>query len=87
MVIEPSFGIPYDPRIYSFQEWADLMCELYGAQNLEQVNAATNWKNWGNGLKAIDVFTNESAPNTDGFVNWQDWAQALIMSVNPGGNA
>ena len=87
MVIEPSFGIPYDPRIYSFQEWADLMCELYGAQNLEQVNAATNWKDWGNGLKAVDVFTNESVPNTDGFANWQDWAQALVMSVNPGGNA
>jgi len=87
MCVATNIAIPYDPRIYSFQEWADLMCEQYGAQNLEQVNSSTRWQDWGNGLKAIDIFTNESVPNTNGFVNWQDWAQALILSVNPGGNA
>lgn len=79
-------AIVYDPRIYSFQEWADLLCEQYAAQNLEQVNAKTNWKDWGNGLKAIDVFTNEAIPDTNGFADWQSWAQAVLLAVNPKGS-
>lgn len=80
-------AIAYDPRIYEFQEWADLLCEQYAAQNLEQVNSLTDWREWGNGLKAIDVFTNESVPSTDGFTDWRDWAQAVVLAVNPKGSS
>jgi hypothetical protein len=59
------------------------MCEQYAAQQLEIPNQSTDWKNWGNGIKAIDVFTNEAIPSTDNFENWYDWAAALLGTVNP----
>lgn len=59
------------------------MCELYSPQNLEIPTANTDWKLWGNGIRAIDVFANEAIPMTDAFDNWFDWAMALMNSVNP----
>lgn len=73
----------YDPRYHTFDSWASLMVELYSPQQLEIPNQFTNWKTWGNGLSAIDVFTNEAIPRTDQYNNWQDWAEALVAAVNP----
>jgi hypothetical protein len=73
----------YDPRFQTFESWASLMVELYAAQQLEIPTPLTDWKLWGNGLKAIDVFTNEAIPDTDQFDDWQEWAEALVNAVNP----
>jgi hypothetical protein len=59
------------------------MCELYSPQQLEIPSATTDWKIWGNGIRAIDVFANEAIPMTDSFDNWFDWAEALVNAVNP----
>jgi hypothetical protein len=59
------------------------MCELYAAQQLEIPNEDTDWRTWGNGINAIDVFSNEAIPHTDNFENWFDWAAALVGAVNP----
>jgi hypothetical protein len=59
------------------------MCELYAAQQLAVPNAQTDWKIWGNGLSAIDVFSNEAIPRTDQFDDWHDWAESLAAAVNP----
>jgi len=74
----------YDPRFHTFESWASLMVELYAAQQLEIPTAQTDWKKWGNGIKAIDVFTNEGIPSTDEYENWRDWAAALVNAVNRG---
>jgi hypothetical protein len=58
------------------------MCELYAAQQLEIPTQLTDWKSWGNGLSAIDIFTNEAIPRTEQFNDWQDWASALVGAVN-----
>jgi len=76
-------SILYDPRHQTFESWASLLVEQYAAQQLEIPSPSTDWKDWGRGLKAIDVFANEAIPGTEDFENWQDWAQALIGSVNP----
>lgn len=73
----------YDPRYHTFDSWASLMAEQYAANQLEIPNPYTDWKLWGNGLKAIDVFTNEAIPSTDNYDDWQDWAQALLGAINP----
>jgi hypothetical protein len=59
------------------------MVEQYAAQQLAIPDQNTDWKLWGNGLKAIDVFTNEAIPNTDDYDDWFDWAAALLAAVNP----
>ena len=73
----------YDPRFHTFESWACLMVEQYAAQQLAIPDANTDWKLWGDGLKAIDVFTNEAIPSTGDFDNWFDWAAALLSAVNP----
>jgi hypothetical protein len=73
----------YDSRYHTFVSWASLMVELYAAQQIEIPNERTDWKTWGNGLSAIDVFTNEAIPRTDQYDNWSDWAEALRSAVNP----
>jgi hypothetical protein len=76
-------ALVYDPRFHTFESWAALMVELYAAQQLEIPTSQTDWKLWGNGIKAIDVFTNEAIPSTDNYENWFDWAAALMGAVNP----
>jgi hypothetical protein len=73
----------YDPRGHTFESWAALMCELYAAQQLEIPDAKTDWRTWGEGLKAIDVFTNEAVPGTIPFNDWMEWAQAVVGAVQP----
>jgi hypothetical protein len=73
----------YDPRFHTFESWASLMCEQYAANQLAIPTAQTDWKEWGDGLKAIDVFVNEAIPNTENFDNWFDWASALLAAINP----
>ena len=72
----------YDPRYHTFDSWASLMVELYSPQQLEIPSPSTDWKVWGNGLSAIDVFTNEAIPRTDQYDDWQEWASALVGAIN-----
>lgn len=81
MALNPA--IVYDPRGHTFDSWACLMCELYAPQNLEIPDQSTDWKLWGNGIRAIDVFANEAIPMTDNYDNWFDWAMELVNAVNP----
>lgn len=76
-------ALVYDPRGHTFDSWAALMCELYATQQLEIPTPFTNWKLWGNGIRAIDVFANEAIPMTDNFDDWQKWAEELVNAVNP----
>jgi hypothetical protein len=75
-------ALVYDPRFHTFESWASLMCEAYAGQQLVIPTATTDWKEWGAGLKAIDVFMNEGIPGPYIFSNWQDWAAALVGAVN-----
>ena len=81
MALNPAFV--YDPRGHDFDSWASLMCEAYAPQNLEIPMRDTNWKNWGDGLRAIDVFANQAIPSTSNFDDWMEWALALNAAVNP----
>lgn len=77
-------SILFDPRHQDFVSWASLLCEQYAAQNLMIPNDQTDWKQWAEGLKAIDIFTNEGVPGPAPFAQWQDWASAFINAVNSG---
>lgn len=73
----------YDPRFHTFESWASLMVEQYAAQQLAIPTEDTDWREWGQGLKAIDVFANEGIPVTEDFEDWFEWAAALLAAVNP----
>ena len=74
----------YDPRYHTFDSWASLMVEQYAPQQLSIPTEQTDWQEWGQGLLAIDVFTNEAIPNPLQFDDWQDWASALFGAINLG---
>jgi hypothetical protein len=79
----PIQQLVYDPRYHTFDSWASLMVEQYAAQQLEIPNNQTDWKLWGQGLLAIDIFTNEGVPNPSQYEKWEDWATALLGAMNP----
>lgn len=79
----PGQALVYDPRYHTFESWAALMVEQYAGQNLEIPTPETDWKLWGDGLKAIDIFSNEAIPSTEAYDDWSDWAAALLASINP----
>ena len=82
MSVATKQAILFDPRYQTFEAWASLMCEQFAAQQLSIPEPGTDWKAWGAGLLAIDVFTNEAAPNPYQFDDWQDWAAALLAATN-----
>lgn len=77
-------ALVYDPRYHTWDSWACLMCELYATQMLMMPPPEENWKSWAEGLKAIDVFTNEGIPGPAIYDNWMEWAQAVVGAVLPG---
>lgn len=83
-VLDVQSALVYDPRYMEFVEWACLMCEQYAAQQLSIPDNDADWKSWAVGLLAIDLFTTQGVPDPYGFENWQDWAAALLNTVNGG---
>lgn len=77
-----TIALIYDPRYQTFESWAALMCEAYAGQQLQVPGPDLDWKSWGVGLKAIDIFANEGIPDPYGFDEWFDWAAALVNAVN-----
>lgn len=74
-------ALVYDPRYHTFESWASLMAEQYATNHVEIPTQFTDWKLWGNGLKAIDVFADQAIPNTDNFPDWLQWAQAVVGAM------
>jgi hypothetical protein len=78
-----SLPLVYDPRYHTWDSWASLMVEAYGAQQLAIPAGEEHWKEWASGLRGIDIFINEAVPTPYEFNKWQDWATALVNTVNP----
>ena len=75
-------AILYDPRYHSFVSWASLLVEQFASNQLEIPTELTNWKQWGEGLAAISVFSSQGVPSPELYSDWVDWAFALINSMN-----
>lgn len=69
--------ITYDPRGMGWDQYCALMAELFAGQQLGTVKE-DDWKLWVDGLSGIGYFGNSGVPDSRGFGNWQDWAQALV---------
>lgn len=77
-----ALALIYDPRFQTWDSWASLMCEAYAGQQLTIPSGEDNWREWGAGLKAIDLFSNDAIPSPYGFDKWQDWVAAMVGAVN-----
>ena len=77
-----TIALVYDLRYHTFESWAALMCEAYAGQQLQIPSPDVDFKSWGAGLKAIDIFANEGIPEPYLFDQWDEWATALVNAVN-----
>jgi len=77
-----ALAVVYDPRYHTWDSWACLMVEAYAGNQLSIPSGEDKWKEWANGLKAIELFNNDGIPGPDIFDNWQDWAVTLVSVVN-----
>jgi hypothetical protein len=74
-------GVVYDPRNLSWDQWASLMVEAYGGQQLEIPSNESAWREWANGFCGIGLFNNDAVPSPHAFEKWQDWASAVVGAV------
>jgi len=75
-------ALVYDPRYHTWDSWAALMVEAYGAQQLSIPTSEADWKEWAAGLKGIDLFTKDGVPDPYIFDDWHDWATQLVNVVS-----
>jgi len=79
-----TIALIYDPRYHTFESWASLMVEAFGAQQLEIPNAQTDWQQWASGFNAISLFTSQGVaiPSPYVFNDWSEWAASVVNAVN-----
>lgn len=75
-------SVVYDPRYFTWDDWASLMCETYAAQNLEIPNGEGNWQGWAAGFSGIDLFAKAGIPNPYQFGDWRDWASSVVNTLS-----
>lgn len=75
-------ALVYDPRYHTWDSWAALMVEAYGAQQLEIPGSEDDWKSWAAGFVGIDVFVKDGVPSPYVFDDWKDWASELVNVVS-----
>ena len=76
--------ITYDPRGMTWDEYCQLMAELFAPNQIGYV-AEDQWRIWVDGLNGIGYFVMSGIPDHRGFATWQEWAAQMvgIMSVDP----
>ena len=76
--------ITYDPRGMTWDEYCQLMAELFAPNQIGYV-AEDQWCIWVDGLNGIGYFVMSGIPDHRGFATWQEWAAQMvgIMSVDP----
>jgi hypothetical protein len=79
-----TIALIYDPRYHTFESWASLMVEAFGAQQLEIPNDKTDWQQWACGFNGIPLFSSQGVaiPSPYSFSDWDEWAAATVNAVN-----
>jgi hypothetical protein len=62
-------------------DWAqELRCE-YPDDDIPALYDEKGWKDWGNSLRLIGIFSGSSIPRTESFSDWREWAQRLTQVI------
>jgi hypothetical protein len=76
--------IEFLPNYATWDEWNGQLVHYFGEQTFS-VLPETQWKEVAQSVADNPVFDKYSIPDPEAFVNWQDWALSLILSVNGDG--
>lgn len=68
-----------NPYAMDFVQWASIAAEQWARLGVEAPSAEQPWQDWGERLMSNSELG--SLPQPFGFLNWKDWAAAVVGSV------
>lgn len=74
-------SIPFLTDDMTWENWNGNMLHYFGEEPLPYLNEP-NWKDFANNMVSLPTFSVFGLPGPDTFATWQDWAKAVIGSVN-----
>ena len=77
-------AIEFLPEYCSWDDWNGQLVHYYGEQQFP-VLPETQWQEVALAVTVNPVFDKYAVPSPGGFTNWQEWARALVFSVNGNG--
>lgn len=66
------------PDRISLKAWAASLVVDYPDDNIPFLFNEKQWKEWGNRVVQEDSFSDNNAPSTGDFNDWQKWAKAVF---------
>ena len=63
------------------QTWASSLIIDFPTQNVPLYHEGDDWKTWGNFLIQGSDFSENGAPGTEHFSEWNDWAMAVYRQM------
>lgn len=76
--------IEFLPDYCSWEDWNGQLVHYFGEQQFPVLPEA-QWVEVAQSVTVNAVFDKYSVPDPGGFTNWQDWANALVFSINGNG--
>lgn len=73
--------VPYTPYLQTWDNWNSLMIEAFSEQALPKVDES-DWRQFGNALAGNTAFAEYAIPDPDGFSQWEDWVDQVLVVTN-----
>ena len=64
------------------EPWAAALFQDFPTDDIPILNSEQEWRPWGDSLIVCTTFAAAGSPGTAGFDSWQDWALAVVRSLN-----
>lgn len=65
----------------SLSYWAATLVQDFPESNIPILYNEDNWQRWGNQLSAVTEFLEQDVPGTEGFSDWNSWADAVFQCM------
>jgi hypothetical protein len=62
--------------------WAASLIIDFPSDDIPVLSNEDDWKRWGNQLVQSSTFSQNGAPGTAGYNDWQKWAQAIFNTMS-----
>lgn len=76
--------IEFLPDFSTWEEWNGQLVHYFGEQQFPLL-PEEEWRQVAQAVTVNPIFDRHAIPDPGGFLNWQDWALSLTMTVNGDG--
>ena len=72
---------PFSSSYSTWEDWNGNFIIWYGQENIP-LESEDNWQAAAEHIASISTFLTYPIPSPNNFENWQDWADAVTLSIN-----